>query len=297
MIKGQYKIYQEGELLAVVNNLITTEGKKYIQRYLAGQVGRIASSVACGIGGTAATVADTRLQFEIARYPVVLTSADLVNSKLVFKATLPPEVVGTIYELGLWSLDTNIAAGNYSSKLITGFDGTTELWSTGTFNATNARVGADALRLTASASSSSTSEMTNVFYDFSGYSTADQFVLATNGDANTASIKVRFKTDASNYYEITFSTIAAGYQFLSWTKNQMTATGTPSLANITSIEIVVTAKAGGATTVDLDAIRVEDTDTFSSDYVLVSRGIPGSPIVKGSSAPLDIEYTVGVAFA
>jgi hypothetical protein len=52
---------------------------------------------------------------------------------------------------------------------------------------------------------------------------------------------------------------------------------------------------GTAGFVTLDGLRAEDTDTINNEYALISRAIPGSPIIKDDTSPMDIEYTLGIA--
>jgi len=74
----------------------------------------------------------------------------------------------------------------------------------------------------------------------------------------------------------------------------LTQTGTVSWANITRYGFDITANASGSN-VSLDAFRIEDTDTINQDFALVSHTTSGSVIAtKTSTAPMDIEYAIGV---
>jgi len=275
--------------------MITTKGKLIVKRYLAKQIADIARSISVGVGQTAESTSSTLLQFEMGRSDINIVSFDYVNNKLVFKASIPQELSGKIYEVGIWSQPTSTAAGNYTSRLLTSFDSASEVWSTGTFQSANARLGADALRLAPSASATAVSAMTNLFLDLSGNSGADQFNIAYyNGNAFTANFKVRFKTDASNYYTIQVTSPATGYQVSVVNKSAATTTGAPSWANITSIEVEVVATSGGAAAFDFDGLRIEDTDTIDSNYVLVARELLGSPVTKVAGRVMDIEFSLPV---
>jgi len=275
--------------------VITTKGKLIVKRYLAKQIADIARSISVGVGQTAESTSSTLLQFEMGRSDINIVSFDYVNNKLVFKASIPQELSGKIYEVGIWSQPTSTAAGNYTSRLLTSFDSASEVWSTGTFQSANARLGADALRLAPSASATAVSAMTNLFLDLSGNSGADQFNIAYyNGNAFTANFKVRFKTDASNYYTIQVTSPATGYQVSVVNKSAATTTGAPSWANITSIEVEVVATSGGAAAFDFDGLRIEDTDTIDSNYVLVARELLGSPVTKVAGRVMDIEFSLPV---
>lgn len=275
--------------------MITAKGKTFIKRYLAGQAGTVAGALSVGIGSTAATLNDARMQFEFARVPVSVIDYDFTNDQLVFKGTLDESVGGKIYEVGLWTNEVNSAAGNQASRLVTSFDSETEDWTNETMDTSITRIGADSLKHTPAASGSSSSVLSGITLDFVDYSSLDTFVLAYNVDnGNTASVKIRFRTDASNYYEYTISTPSTGYKFQSWAKGTATVVGTPSWADISEIEVVTTATAGGSASVEFDGIRIEDVDTVAPDYGLIARFIPTVPVTKLEGIVQDIEYALPV---
>lgn len=275
--------------------MILDSGKTHIKKYLAGQVGVISDTMAFGVMETTETSADTRLAFEVARAEVSVVSYDFVNDRLVFKGRLPLEFSGIIHEVGLWSQEINTAAAEYNSKLLLSFDSDSELWSFPVWNTTNARIGTDALRHAPAASGTATSDLTGVDFDLSGNSAADVFTLAYNvGNANTANIKVRFMTDASNYYEFTISTPTSGYKVTSVSKGSVAVTGTPTWDNITSVRVSTTATAGGAAQVDFDGLRIEDTDTNNPDYLLVARKVLAAPYTKVEGEEADMEFSIPV---
>jgi hypothetical protein len=137
--------------------------------------------------------------------------------------------------------------------------------------------------------------MTALNLDLSGYSAADKFIVALNaGNTNTSSVKLLFLTDASNYYTVTMGAAASGYQVLSVAKSTAVATGTPTWANITEMRVSTTSGAGGASQVDYDGVRIEDTDTLNADYVLVSRELLASPYTKVDGMTQEIEFSLDV---
>lgn len=275
--------------------MITTLGKLYVKRYLAKQVPDIAKSISIGVGPVSESVSHTAMQFEIGRADITVVSFDYVNNKLVFKASVPQDISGKIYEVSIWSQRVSTFAGDYISRTLTTFDSASEVWSTGTFQSANARVGADALRLAPTTSATAVSALTNLLFDLSGNSGSDAFSIAYyNGNANTANFKVRFKTDASNYYTIQVTSPATGYQVSTVAKSAATVTGTPSWANLTSIEVEVVAGAGGAASFDFDGLRIEDTDTIDPNYVMVSRELLGAPVTKVAGRVQDIEFSLPV---
>lgn len=263
--------------------MITTQGKNLLFRYLAGYVPRIAESIAIGVGNSAASVNDTNLDFEVNRVAVTITSADIVNEKVIFKGTIPQEYVGKIYEVGLWY--GNPAQSEGSSTIIADFDSQVEEWVGGTWNTTVARIGVDALQIAGGGSAS----LSDIVLDMSGYSDADSLSLAYNADAAIEDITIRFSTDDINYYSYTF-TAATGYEVKSFNKTAMTGTGTPDWENITKITVSAT----GTGNAVFDGIRAEDNDSISTDYVLVARTVLVSPTTKTNDTEMDIEYALEI---
>jgi hypothetical protein len=274
--------------------LITDEGILHIKRYMAGEVGTIASSISLGVGTSAETATDTALDFEFERADIVLTSFDFVNNRLVFKAVLDADVAGKAYEIGLWTADADDLAGAYGSKLITGFDSLTEEWTNPTWVTTSNRIGSDSLRHAPAASTTATSTLSELFLDLLGNSGADKFLLAyNNGNANCASIQVRLETDTSNYYAFTITNPATGYNVTELTKGSVTTTGSPMWDNITGVSVITTAKAAGSASVEYDGLRIEDVDTTNPDYVLVAREVI-TPYTKEEGRSQEIEFYLAV---
>lgn len=279
--------------------MLTSEGKNHIRRYLAGWVPSIAQSVAYGIGPKAEASGDTYLQFEVDRADVVLTTYDFVNNKLIFKAEIPSEFAGTIYEVGLFSIPVNQLAGAYGSRLIASFDSESEPWTTGgspaTFTTANTRLGLDSLSHTPALSTTTTSQLTELVLDFSGNSGSDKFLFAFNvGNAFTSNVQFRFMTDLSNYYTFSLGAQTSGYKVTEAAKSSATVTGTPTWANITTLQVLTTSTSGGASAVNYDGIRLEDTDTINPEYVMVSRELLGSPFLKEDGKVQECEFTLDV---
>lgn len=290
-MKGTYRFYQGGELIAEQENLITTEGKKAILRYLAGHSGAFVRSLAVGTGTTAAALTDTKLVFEAARAGVNVTSPDYITQKLVFKATLPQDSKFAIWEIGALSVSETELYG----KMVLTFDSATETWSVGAFQTDTARIGGDSLRINAATSATTTSNLTDVFIDTEDFNDNDKFSLAyIPVDGNLNSLKIRLKTDAANYFEYTIPTLTAGYKVVSWTKAAMTKTGTPSWASIASADLIVQATGAGATNVDFDGLRIDSAVVPNPEYALVSRTVLGAAVVKTDVSQMDVEYTVDV---
>lgn len=275
--------------------MITAKGRTFLKRYLAGQSGTVVGAMSVGIGDAAATLNDERMQFEFARVPVLVTDYDFVNDQLVFKGTLDEDVEGIIYEVGIWTAEVNSAAGNQESRLITTFDSLTEEWDIETFDTANTRIGADSLKHTPAASATSASILTGITIDLVDFTSLDTFVLAYFvANANTASVKIRLRTDSANYYEFTVSAPTAGYKFATFTKGSAAVVGTPDWSNINEVEVRTTATSGGSASVQYDGLRIEDVDSIAPEYGLVARFIPVTPITKQEGIVRDFEYALPV---
>jgi hypothetical protein len=213
----------------------------------------------------------------------------------VFKAIIPDDFGGTIHEAAIFSLPTNPSA---EAKLLSSFDSETELWVTDSsdpvYSTTSARIGLDSLSHTPAASGSSSSVLSEIFLDFSANSAADTFNLAFNANSNVASVSFRLKTNATNYYSFTTASPLGGYNFATFTKGSASITGSPDWANITSIEVITTAKSSGAAAVDWEGLRIEDVDTINPDYVMVAREVLPTPFIKVNGMTQEVEFTLDV---
>lgn len=278
--------------------MIVANGKTFIKRYLAGQSGTLVGAMSVGIGNQAVGLNDARLQFEFARVPVAVTDYDFANDQLVFKGTLDEDVEGTIYEVGLWTDEVNGAAANQESRILTSFDSASEDWDIETFDTVNTRIGIDSLKHTPAASATSASLLTGITLDLVDFTSLDTFVLAYFvANANTASVRVRLRTDSANYYQFTVTTPGAGYRFASFQKGAATVVGTPDWADINEIEIVTTAAAGGSASVQYDGLRIEDVDSVAPEYGLIARHVLPTPVVKTEGTVQDFEYVLPVTIS
>lgn len=281
--------------------MLTFEGKQHIKRYLAGWVPAIAQSVAFGVGTKNENASDTALQVETARSPINLTSYDFAGNTLVYKAAIPEDYIGKIYEVGLYSLPDDPASAGFGSRVITSFDSESEAWvdpltdNVSDFASTSTRVGNDSLKHSPSASATETSALREIQLDLSGNSSADSFTFVYNvANANTNQIVFRFLTDSSNYYSFNMGAQTAGYKIVEAAKGTATVTGSPSWETITQIQIITTSKPAGASNVEFEIIRIEDKDNQSLDYILVARKVLSSPITAVDGMAQDIEFTLDV---
>ncbi|QQV92411.1 minor tail protein [Streptomyces phage MeganTheeKilla] len=293
-MRGIYRFYQNGKMIAEQPNLITTEGQRLILRYLAGQSPSLGAAIGAGVSSVAATVDDTYLGFEVERVAVNLRNADYTNGMVIFKGTIEQDVVMNIYEMGLWSSAENNLNSEFGSRLLTTFDLELEEWTNVTADATANRTSADSIKVSAS-SSATTSPRLDVDMDLSGYSANDTFLLAfskPNNNINTIKLIFEDVVGGGNAsLTKTVSSLPSGYNILQFRKGDFAISGTFSWETITRMGFDVTA-GGTAGYVILDGLRVEDLDTPNQDFVLVSHAILGSPIQKTNVAPMDVEYAL-----
>lgn len=242
------------------------------------------------------------MQFEVGRSDVSLVSFDFTTSRLIFKASVDEGFSGIIREVGLYSASTNTVAGEYGSRVITSFDSATEEWvnpangAAATFNTSNTRIGADSLRQNPAAGATATNSLAQLFLDFSGHSAADKFVFAfTSGNAFASNIRIRFMTDASNYYEFALGAQTAGFKVVEAAKSAAVVTGSPTWGNITELRVMTTSTAGGNAIVDFEGIRIDDIDTINPDYVMVARELLPAPFVKEDGKIQEVEFSLDVS--
>lgn len=272
----------------------------HIKRFLAGMEPDLGRAIAFGVGEAPETLADTSLYYEIGRTPVSLVTYDFTTDKLVFKASLEEGFDGVLYEYGLYSREDS-SAGEFGSRLVTSFDSDTEAWFQGgavaTYRTTSTRIGNDSVVVTATTSGNTTVTFPDVTMDFSGYSAADLFSFAFyNDNTNLSSLRYRFYTDASNYYDFSFNNgnFGTAFNIVRIPKGNATVTGVPNWATITKIEVTAFSTGAGASSVGLEAVRIEDVDTVDQGYVLVARAVLTVPFSKIAGRTQEIEFPLGV---
>jgi len=67
MIKGTYIFSQDGKEIHRSENIITKFGKRFFTNFIAGNINDLEKDMAFGIGSTAASEDDTRLEFEFTK--------------------------------------------------------------------------------------------------------------------------------------------------------------------------------------------------------------------------------------
>lgn len=311
MIKGTYIFYENGKEILRQSNVITKFGKRFLTNFIAGNIQASKKDMAFGIDPTAATENDTRLGFEFYRLPVLFGSTDIQTANnvttysVVYKTTIPQDVVANIYEIGLFP-STRSSINNYDSKYLTDFDDLLSWIDSGDNNPTiensEYRINGNLLRMNSMAGASNEYKSSIPTIDMSGYSDVDTIRLAYyKEDANLSSIKIRLYSDSSRYYEATIIPASGtGYKISEDIPLSTFFAGAtspaPDITNINQIGIVLTASSGGNTYVGMDGLRINDEDTFDPIFGMISRSIPASPITKLAGRQIDVEYRLDLDF-
>jgi len=310
---GEYVFYDNDKEIYRSKNLITKFGKRYLTQYLAGESNTNLKDIALGIGSTAATVNDTQLGFEFYKSPVSMNSIDIQTSSstglstygVVYKTTLPVDVAGIINEVGLFP-SISLGSTDYASNSISTFEDN-QSWadSTGAYPASVTtpfpKIGTSYLSIGAGAS-----QLKEYFYNFnidvSGYSALDSLTLAYyQSDTNLDYVFVRMYDSSNRYYEIRYpGDLSTGYKIKSLTLNNLYSSGygsgTPDQTAIVKISCGVKAKSSGATAALFDGMRINDEDSFRTDYGMISRSVLATPITKSLGKQMVIEYRIGLSF-
>lgn len=305
MLKGTYIFYEDGKEITRSSNIITKFGKRFLTNFIAGNQNNMSKSMAFGIDSTAATDLDTRLGFEFYRAPVLFGSTDIQTANetttyaVVYKATIPQDVSGSISEVGLYpELRTSLNA--YDSKIITDFDSQLDWTGAPELVAVNAKVGPTLLNMQSNSGAAKEYTSTIATIDFSGYSVNDSIRLSYyKYDNNLASLKIRFYSSATAYYETTITPPSGTGNFI--TSNILMSSifagatsPAPDPSNINKIGIIVTPTTG-TTYVAMDALRINDEDTFDPDFGLISRSVV-STLNKLAGRQVDVEYRLELGF-
>jgi len=310
---GEYVFYEDNKEVYRSKNLLTKFGKRYLTQYLAGQSTNTLKDIALGVGSTAATVNDTQLGFEFYKSAVSMNSIDIQTDSstgistygVVHKTTIPVDIAGTINEVGLFP-NVILGSTDYASNSISTFEDN-QSWtdSTGAYASSVTtpfpKIGTSYLSIGASASQSK-EYFNNFSIDVSGYSALDSLTLAYyQSDTNLDYVFVRMYDSNNNYYEIRYAGDAStGYKIKSLTLNNLYSSGygsgTPDQTSIVKISCGVKAKSSGATVALFDGMRINDEDSFRTDYGMISRSVLTTPITKSLGKQMVIEYRIGLSF-
>jgi hypothetical protein len=307
MLKGTYIYYENGQEVYRSSNVITKYGKRFLTSFLAGRDSFASKSMAFGIDSTAALDTNTKLGFEFYRTPVLFGSTDIQTSNdittyaVVYKATIPQDVAGYITEVGIYP-EYKESLSSYDSKFIADFDNQLDWTNTPLITTTNARIGQYLLSMSSNGTSAKEYKTNIQAIDLSGYSVNDTLKLAyVKNDANLQNIIIRFYSSALDYYSVTITPEAGtGYKISSdiTLNNLFTNASTANVdsSNINQIGVIITPVSGQSTSTGLDALRINDEDTFDPNFGLISRSVLATPLVKLAGRQVDVEYRLDLGF-
>jgi hypothetical protein len=307
MIKGTYVYYEDGKEIFRSSNVITKYGKRFLTSFLAGRDSFNSKTMAFGIDSTSATDADTRLGFEFYRTPVEFGSTDIqtlndtTTYSVVYKTTIPQDVAGYITEVGIYP-EFRDSITSYDSKFIADFESQLDWTNNPSISLNNSRVGQYTLSMSSNGTAAREYKSNVQQIDLSGYSVNDTLRLAYfKEDENLSNIIIKFYSSPSDYYSITITPesgtgykITPGIPLSNLFSNASTLNVDSS--NINQIGITITPASGESTSVDMDALRINDEDTFSPDFGLISRSVLSTPLMKLSGRQVEVEYKLDLGF-
>jgi hypothetical protein len=307
MLKGTYIYYENGQEIYRSSNVITKYGKRFLTSFLAGRDSFSSKSMAFGIDSTAALDTNTRLGFEFYRTPVsfgstdIQTLNDITTYAVVYKATIPQDVAGYITEVGIYP-EYKESLNSYDSKFIADFDNQLDWTNTPLITTTNARIGQYLLNMSSNGTSAKEYKTNIQVLDLSGYSINDTLKLGyVKNDANLQNIIIKFYSSALDYYSVTITPESGtGYKISSdiSLNNLFTNASTANVdsSNINQIGVTITPVSAQSTSVGLDALRINDEDTFDPNFGLISRSVLSTPLVKLAGRQVDVEYRLDLGF-
>jgi hypothetical protein len=313
MIKGTYKVYQEGKLIGEYENKLTETGRILALKTLMGAIPSFAGSLSVGIDGTANTISGSfatnkRLGFKVCSSPVFSSNVGLSGSTdaLVFKARIDDPSAYKIWELGLFSDPLPGGATTNRMENILNFEGSDNLMETdGSALLTATAELIDSSNVTYGSlfrngdtallvKSTKTVKSNNSFSGLETFTNTDLLNVAYYADANADLTIVFYSNLATMTYATPFAyTGSAAYRIINTpiSSGVSGGTGTFDWSNVTEIRF---SAANG--NILLDGVRFENADITDTNNGLVSRTALGSAITKVSGIPIDIEYYLRVDF-
>lgn len=317
-LNGTYVFYKDGVEVARSKNIITKFGKRFLTQYLAGIGAGQSKDIAIGIGTSAASINNTQLDFEFYRIRAAIESSDIQTDAatgissyaVVYKATLPVDVAGYINEVGLFP-SISFGDTDYQSQIISTFENPLFWLDEVSLPAESAvdpvpPIGANWMSVTSEAGAVKEYSYTTDI-DLTGYSANDSLTLAyRQTDLNLDYVFIRMYSSDSDYYEVRFQGDTVGNKLnkidLRYPYNNIdiddTAgynTGSPT-KDIQKISVGVKANTGTDSVVLFDGLRINDEDSFRTDYGMISRSVLTEPQIKELGKEMDIEYRLGINF-
>lgn len=284
--------------------MITKFGKRFLTNFIAGNLIFNPKDMALGIATNLEyPLADTnsRLGFEFHRVPITTGGINIDASSspttytVIYSATLPTDIAGKINEIGIYSGNSS-SVNLYSSQFLSNFDFQYQWSPTPTTDQDNYRVGDSSLIFTSNNTTAQEYKFDLGSADISGYSPSDSLSFAYKvNNANLSSLKVRLYSSTLNYIEFTFTGHSVGYNLKSVNMSSGVTSGTFDPTSVSTIGIVVTPTSAQAS-VSVDALRINDEDTFDPESGLIARSILDSTMIKVIGREAAIEFKLDLSF-
>lgn len=284
--------------------MITKFGKRFLTNFIAGNLIFNPKDMALGIATNLEyPLADTnsRLGFEFYRVPITTGGINIDASSspttytVIYSATLPTDIAGKINEIGIYSGNSS-SVNLYSSQFLSNFDFQYQWSPTPTTDQDNYRVGDSSLIFTSNNTTAQEYKFDLGSTDISGYSPSDSLSFAYKvNNANLSSLKVRLYSSTLNYIEFTFTGHSVGYNLKSVNMSSGVTSGTFDPTSVSTIGIIVTPTSAQAS-VSVDALRINDEDTFDPESGLIARSILDSTMIKVIGREAAIEFKLDLSF-
>lgn len=290
-MKGYYKVYDKGDLVAELPNILTNSGRIAIGRYLAGERASWGDALAIGSGDSTPDLTNKSLDMEFWREEVDFKSyngpASSPANKLILRSIIPSRVAGFIHEIGVYCTLTPDQILQYG-PIIAAFDSSQENWSGGSDDLLSYRIGTKSLRV-----ESGLSATLEYYGDLRAFGQDTKFKLAYFSFGSATSVKIRIASNSSNYREYAFEPdLGAGYRVESWALADFDQVGNPDWKEFFTLEVEVE----GPGDIVFDGFSATDERPEDITTVLVSRALVNTNgdnfIEKLPTRELQIEYLI-----
>src|SRR6478752_5929877 len=121
MMQGEFKISQGGEVIDVVKNTITNNGKKLIMQHLGRMRDGWGETMAFGTDGTGALSSNEWLGNEVYRCPIHVSKVDTTNSTITLRAVIDTDAQFRFKEMGIYPSTMFVEGQDKQGELITQF--------------------------------------------------------------------------------------------------------------------------------------------------------------------------------
>lgn len=279
-VNGTYKFFVDGQLVGQQDNLVTNMAKVVLLDFLSGRNESWAGSIAVGISEETALVTDTLLGFETGRANVSVREPRYDTGSIVCKATLPLNLITSIWEVGLFNSPA-VTPEDQNDLVISQFSPNFDEISNVT--STTGRFGAESALFTLSGTSG------NFVVDELGFrvdslSSKDVFLFAYNAtDISDVTINMIDEDDGERSYSFT---PGVGFNVESFLPGDFSGAGSFD-KTIVAIRIDVTGTSGG--TLVPEGFRLHPR-TLDFNDTLVSHAVQQTPVQKHAGEEMDIEF-------